>query len=137
MNQPTPEETKSSINDAVAKPRKKFKQRRSFSARAKESAKMRTKYPSKVPVIIERYSREKNLPIFDKTKLLISEGISMSQFSTVVRERMDLSPMQCLYFIANKNTLVSMTMTMGEIYDSEKDKDGFLYLTYASQEVFG
>lgn len=117
--------------------RKQFKQRRSFSARLKESAKMRSKYPSKVPVIMERYTKEKNLPKSENTKFLISQGISMTQFSSVIRERMSLSSLQSLYFMINQNTLVSMSMTFGELYNLEKDKDGFLYVNYASQEVFG
>lgn len=30
-----------------------------------------------------------------------------------------------------------MAVTMQELYRDNKDEDGFLYLTYASQEMFG
>lgn len=30
-----------------------------------------------------------------------------------------------------------MTKTMAEIYKENKDEDGFLFITYASQEMFG
>lgn len=33
--------------------------------------------------------------------------------------------------------MLSMSLTMAQAYDSYGDEDGFLYITYASQEVFG
>ena len=117
--------------------RKPFKQRRSFTARLAESTDTRTKFPSKVPVIVERYHKEVNLPLIDKTKFLISKGISMSQFSAIIRDRMSLTPYQSLFLFINKASMVNMATTFGELYQELKDEDGFIYVTYASQETFG
>ena len=51
---------------------------------------------------------------------------------------MNLNGRQSLHFMINNQTIVvEMSRTMNEIYKDHKDKDGFLYITYSSQENFG
>ncbi|XP_013387262.1 microtubule-associated proteins 1A/1B light chain 3C-like [Lingula anatina] len=64
---------------------KTFKQRKSFATRKEEVAGIRAKFPSKVPVIVERYHKERSLPILDKTKFLVPQELTMSQFVTIIR----------------------------------------------------
>ena len=57
-----------------------------FAAQRKEEALgIRAKFPQKVPVIVERYHKEKSLPALDKTKFLVPQEITMSQFVTIIR----------------------------------------------------
>ena len=44
---------------------------------------------------------------------------------------------QALYLIINNKSMLSMSLTMAQAYENYGDEDGFLYITYASQEVFG
>jgi len=54
-----------------------------------------------------------------------------------VRNRLSLTGNHALYLIINKRTVASMSETIGRLYQTEQDEDGFLYVTYTSQEAFG
>ncbi|CAG0879356.1 unnamed protein product [Darwinula stevensoni] len=116
---------------------KSYKQRKSFATRRSEVASIRAKFPSKIPVIVERYQKETTLPLLDKTKFLVPQELSMSQFVQIIRNRMQLSSTQAFYLLVGNRSLAAMSKTMLEIYNELKDPDGFLYVSYASQEVFG
>uniref|UniRef100_A0A3Q4N3G8 Microtubule-associated protein 1 light chain 3 gamma n=1 Tax=Neolamprologus brichardi TaxID=32507 RepID=A0A3Q4N3G8_NEOBR len=51
--------------------------------------------------------------------------------------RMALLPSQAFYLLINNSGLASMSLTMAQVYKQYQDEDGFLYMTYASQEMFG
>ncbi|XP_070622603.1 microtubule-associated proteins 1A/1B light chain 3C-like [Erythrolamprus reginae] len=115
-----------------------FKHRKPFASRKNEVAAIRIKFPYKLPVILERYSKEKILPALSKVKFLVPRDFTIGQFSAIIRNRMGLRSTQAFYFLVDgDHSLVNMSATMGEVYTLYKDEDGFLYVTYASQEMFG
>ncbi|XP_031448318.1 microtubule-associated proteins 1A/1B light chain 3C [Phasianus colchicus] len=114
-----------------------FKLRKTLATRREEVAGIRAKFPTKIPVIVERYQKEKYLPLLDKTKFLVPEELTMTQFITIIRSRMALTATQAFYLLVNNKSLASMSLTMAEVYRDYKDEDGFVYMTYASQEMFG
>lgn len=114
-----------------------FKQRKSLATRKEEVENIRTKFPTKIPVIVERYPKESQLPLLDKTKFLVPQELGISQFLTIIRNRMRLGPTQAFYLLINNRSIASMSKTIAEVYLESHDEDGFLYVTYASQEMFG
>uniref|UniRef100_A0A8C4Q969 Microtubule associated protein 1 light chain 3 gamma n=2 Tax=Eptatretus burgeri TaxID=7764 RepID=A0A8C4Q969_EPTBU len=116
---------------------KSFKKRKSLALRKQEVVGIRTKFPNKIPVIVERFGKEQDLPLLDKTKFLVPQELTMSQFVTIIRNRMSLRPTQAFYLMVNRRNLASMSSSMAELYTEHQDEDGFLYVTYASQEMFG
>ncbi|KAF9411934.1 hypothetical protein HW555_009408 [Spodoptera exigua] len=106
-------------------------------SRKEEVMAIKSKFPTKIPLIVERYHKERSLPTLDKSKFLVPEDITMSQFLVIIRNRIRIKPNQALYLIINNKSMLSMSLTMAQAYDNYGDEDGFLYITYASQEVFG
>ncbi|XP_077185425.1 microtubule-associated protein 1 light chain 3 gamma-like [Paroedura picta] len=114
-----------------------FKQRKSIGTRTREVSEIRDRYPNKIPVVVERFHKEKELPLLDRTKFLVSQDLSLSQFMLTLRSRLSLSSTQAFYLLVNDKSLPSLSITMAELYQDYKEADGFLYITYASQEAFG
>ncbi|XP_012369179.1 microtubule-associated proteins 1A/1B light chain 3C [Octodon degus] len=127
------------MSSPLATPRslKPFKKRKSFATRQEEVAGILAKFPNKVPVILERDPRERSLPLLDKTKFLVPRELTMTQFLGIIQSRMALRATEAFYLLVNNQTLVSTSVTMAEIYRDHKDEDGFVYMTYTSQETFG
>ncbi|CAI8610843.1 unnamed protein product [Vicia faba] len=114
---------------------KSFKQEFSLDERRKESQSILVKYPDRVPVIIEKYSRT-DLPELDKKKYLVPRDMSVGQFIHILSSRLSLMPGKAL-FIFVKNTLPQTASLMNSIYQTYKDEDGFLYMCYSSEKTFG
>lgn len=116
---------------------KPFKQRRSFETRKSEVESIRRKFPAKIPVVVERYQREANLPVIDKTKFLVPQELTIMNFAIIIKNRLRVPSSRAFYFVVNNQSLASTSKTIAEIYKEHRDEDGFLYMTYASQEMFG
>ena len=123
--------------DPALNSQKPVKQRRSFEARRQEVENIRKKFPSKIPVVVERYQREVNLPAMDKTKFLVPKELTMLNFAIIIKNRLRVPTSRAFYFVINNQSIASTSKTLAEVYKEHKDEDGFLYMTYASQEMFG
>ena len=112
-----------------------FIETHSMEERIKESRKISLKYPTRVPIIVER-SFKCDLQDIDKKKYLVPKDMTIGQFVFVIRKRIKLDTSQALFVMVN-NSLESSNKLLGEVYDDKADKDGFLYITYTSENTFG
>ena len=112
-----------------------FVETHSIEDRIKESQKITLKYPSRVPIIVEK-SCKCDLQDIDKKKYLVPKDMTMGQFVFVIRKRIKLDTSQALFVMVN-NSLEGSNKLLGEVYDDKANKDGFLYITYTSENTFG
>ncbi|XP_048521944.1 microtubule-associated proteins 1A/1B light chain 3A [Dendroctonus ponderosae] len=98
---------------------------------------IKDRFPSKIPVIIHKYQKDHFLPVLDKSKFLIPGDMSMSHFQAILRKRLRMSNTQALYLLVNERTMMSLSLTIQEVYKEHAQPNGFLYITYAAQEAFG
>jgi GABA(A) receptor-associated protein len=107
-----------------------------FSKRKEESTQIINKFPDKVPVICEKDPKSKINSIL-KTRYLIPKNYTVSQFSFLISKKITLTNEESFYLLANGINAISGKDTMYEIYNKFKDEDGFLYITYTSELIWG
>lgn len=106
-----------------------------FDKSLEETTRIRKKYPDRVPVYVKRANGCEFNDI-DKHKFLVPNDLTLSSFITVIRKRIKLAPEKTLFIFIN-NVLPPLTSLMINIYDEMKDSDGFLYIYYNGESVFG
>jgi GABA(A) receptor-associated protein len=112
-----------------------FKNDYSFEDRCDESKRILIKFSQRIPIICEKNKKSKLLDI-DKKKYLIPIDFTVGQFMYVIRKRLLLPPDKAIFIFIN-GIIPSCSSTIINIYDMHKDSDGFLYVTYDDENVFG
>ena len=113
-----------------------FKKKYDFDTRLGESDKIKEKYPDRYPIIILK-DKNSTLSDLNKSKFLSPGDLTMSQFLYVIRKRIELDEKESLFLFVNEKVLVTGSETIAQIYSQYKDTDGFLYITYCNENVFG
>lgn len=78
------------------------------------------------------------VPRLDNEKFLVPSELSFGQFAYNIRRRLHLRAEHALFFYMGaygKQPVLSATIE--QLYNDNKDQDGFLYVCYADEKVFG
>ena len=110
-----------------------FKKQITLEKRLEQSKLIMKKYPNRIPVICDVSNR---LPKLDKHKYLIPEDLCSETFMSIIRRRIKLKPEYAMYFFVG-DKILQANIYMSEIYNKNKDEDGFLYIYVCAESTFG
>lgn len=114
-----------------------FKCKNPFKDRFNESINILSRYPDRIPVIVERSAKTADdCPEIDKNKYLIPKDLTIAQFMNVIRQRMKLPSEKAIFLLVNGMIPSNSTM-FSNLYNEHKDEDQFLYITYSFENTFG
>ena len=112
-----------------------FKVKFTEEYRINECKRIINKYPERIPIIVCKDKKCKLVDI-DKQKFLVPRDMNLGQFIYIIRKRIKLDPNEALFVLVNNN-LIPGNKVLNEVYENNKDHDGFLYVTYSSENTFG
>jgi GABA(A) receptor-associated protein len=114
-----------------------YKKRFLFEERYAESRRVLEKYPDKYPIVCEREEKSRiKCPDIDKNKYLVPKDLTLGQFIYVIRKRIKMPPEKAIFVFVN-GSIFPNSRFMNSLYESYKDEDGFLYITYSYENTFG
>ena len=111
-----------------------FEKKHSLEERKKASISLKQRYPDRIPVILCRGTTD--LPLLEKTKYLVPRDTTMGKFVLEIRKTLSMSEIKALFLFVN-DVLVPATSIMEQVYEKYKSDDGFLYISYNSENTFG
>ena len=114
----------------------KYQKAKSLEERKGEFQNVMHSNPGKIAIICEKAPNSRIVDI-EKSKFLVKPDISLSQFSLMIRKRLKMNKEEALFFLVNGKKSLTGDDPMQDIYNKHKNEDGFLYIAYASEEVWG
>ena len=112
-----------------------FKLHTTFQERVIQSRAIIAKYPTRIPVYVYKHKKSKSDDI-KRHKFLVPKDITVGQFIYIIRKQLTLKPEQGIFIFVD-NVLPPLSSLMSQIYSEHSDSDGFLYIAFAHESVFG
>lgn len=103
--------------------------------RRAQSEFMKTRHPDRVPI---QMHFDKKIQKFEKSKFMVPRSLTCAEFIVTVRHRMSVDQSSALFFLTiPKKRLLTGSAPLGQLYDNEKDPDGFLHVVCKCESTFG
>ena len=113
-----------------------FEKNHTLTIRHNEYLRIRKEHPDRIPVICEKAPGGKSTDVLSKIKYLVPEKMYICEFMIIIKKSLKMSSSEALFFMSG-GTMLSGHMHLGDVHETNKSKDGFLYITYSEENVFG
>jgi GABA(A) receptor-associated protein len=107
-----------------------------FDERKLKAALILKQHLDRVPVVVECSEQLQSTYPLNKNKFIVPIDLTLSQFIFVIRKHMKLDPSHAIFVFIN-NKMHPITAIMGNLYQDQKDEDGFMYLNIFHESTFG
>lgn len=92
----------------------------------------------RIPIIIQKDYREKNIEEASNIKYLSSYDMTFSQVMLVLRKKIkNIDSSLAIYLFTENGVIINSQELVSTLYDKHKDEDGFLYIFYTGENTFG
>jgi GABA(A) receptor-associated protein len=124
-----------------------FKKKYKLQDRINECNAIKKKHPDKIPIILTK-NGSSNINDIKQEKFLIFDTLTIAQFMYIIRKRINLKESDAInIFIstldgtevlpATSSSVMSIYNEYVESMKNHKNYDGFLYIIYSGENVFG
>jgi GABA(A) receptor-associated protein len=113
-----------------------FKVQNSFDKRKNYSDKIRQEHLNMVPIIVEKAGTN-DVQQIRKSKFLINKNIKVGEFLLEIRRQLNIDSKDSMFLFVNNKVIPSNNDRLETLYKDYMDADGFLYITYSLENVFG
>lgn len=114
-----------------------YKKNNPLEKRVQESNRIRAKYPSHIPVIVDV---DEKIGKIKKNKFLVPPDVSASHLIYSIRNQIKFTKNDAMVLFVG-NLLLCPTSIMSQVYEDylsiNESDDKFLYVTVKSESVFG
>lgn len=112
-----------------------YKESHDLDQRKKEAEKVRERTPDRIPVICEK-ANDCSVPTLDKKKYLVPPDVTVGAFTVSIRRRLSLGSEKSIFIFVN-GIVANSNALMSDLYNTYKEEDGFLYVTYSGENTYG
>lgn len=123
----------------IFKKGKKAKEEIDHQKLKEDVARIRVKFPDRIPILVTRAPGNDDLPEIDNKKyrkFLTPQDLTVGQFVYTIRKRIQVPPEKAIFVFVN-NKLPPTAMLLSELYHRESSESGFLLMTYSGENTFG
>lgn len=94
------------------------------------------KFPEKIPVVVEFEKHDTFTHKLKKQRFLFPFEMTFGQVLYVFRQKLELRKDESIFVFVDEQ-LFPTSQLIGNLYESNKDEDGFLYMVLSKEKTFG